>query len=61
MENGIRFLADIYKYEESDYNIQGAKQVVQNLEFYFAEKAKKSQAEDKKWKIIKSASGALRN
>ncbi|HQG38816.1 MAG TPA: HEAT repeat domain-containing protein, partial [Chitinophagales bacterium] len=61
LENGIRFLADIYKYEESDYNIQGAKQVVQNLEFYFAEKAKKPQAEDKKWKIIKSASGALRN
>lgn len=61
LENGIRFLADIYQYEESDYNKQGAKQVVQNLEFYFSEKAKKSPDDDKKWKMIKLISATLQN
>ena len=41
LEKGILFLKDIAQYEESNYNIDGAKQVVRNLKTHFASKAKK--------------------
>ncbi len=46
LEKGILFLKDIYTYEESDYNKQGAKQIVKNLSYYFADKAMQAYLSD---------------
>ena len=53
LEKGILFLNDIYKYEESDYNKQGARQAVKNLYYYFNERAKKDSFSDVKLQIVK--------
>lgn len=52
LEKGILFLKDIYKYEESNYNTQGALQVVRNLKYYFADRAKKDKQAEIKLQII---------
>lgn len=54
LERGLLFLKDIYLYEESEYNTNGAKQAVRNLKYYFEEKAKKDKQADIKVQIIKS-------
>ncbi len=61
LEKGILFLKDIYTYEESDYNTQGAKQVVKNLSYYFADKAKKDKQADIKLQIVNKTGRELLN
>ena len=61
VERGILFLKDVYKYEESNFNKIGAKQVIQNLNYYFNEKAKKSQDADIKVHIIKKIAPEMLN
>lgn len=61
LEKGILFLKDIYTYEESDYNTQGAKQVVKNLSYYFADKAKKDKQADIKLQIVNKTGKELLN
>jgi hypothetical protein len=55
LEKGILFLKDIYTYEESSYNTQGALQVIRNLKYYFTEKAKKDKQAEIKLQIINKA------
>ena len=60
LEKGILFLKDIAQYEESDYNKQGAKQVVRNLKYYFDSRAKKdSQAAVKLQIVLKTGRDLL--
>ncbi len=61
LEQGILFLKDISKYEESNYNTSGAKQVVRNLNYYFTEKAKKDKLADVKLQIVNKAGKELLN
>lgn len=61
LEKGILFLKDIYTYEESNYNKQGAKQIVGNLYYYFNEKAKKDSQASVKLQIVKKAGKELLN
>ena len=55
LEKSILFLKDIYTYEESSYNTQGALQVIRNLKYYFTEKAKKDKVAELKLQIINKA------
>ncbi|MEZ5025897.1 MAG: M1 family aminopeptidase [Chitinophagales bacterium] len=59
LEKGILFLSDIYTYEESNYNKDGAKQAIQNLKSYFAEKAKKDKQADLKLQVVKKVGRAV--
>lgn len=61
LQKGVSFLSDISKYEESSYNTNGARQVLQNLRFYFEEKAKKDQLADIKLQIINRVAGDVLN
>ncbi len=61
LEKGILFLKDIYTYEESDYNKEGAKQVIRNLSYTFAEKAKKDKQADIKLQIVRRTGKELFN
>lgn len=61
LQRGILFLNDIHEYEESDYNKSGAQQVVQNLHYYFAERAKKDKQDDIKLQIVNKSGKALLN
>jgi len=51
-EKGILFLKDVNQYEESSYNKDGAKQVVQNLKYYYEGKTKKDTEAKVKLDII---------
>jgi aminopeptidase N len=53
VEKGVLFLKDIYQYEEADFNKNTAKQVVNNLYYYFLEKGKKDKSADIKLQVIK--------
>lgn len=55
LENGILFLKDIAKYEESDYNKDAAIQTIRNLKYYFTEKSKKDKLADIKLQIVTKA------
>lgn len=55
----ILFLKDIYMYEESSYNTQGALQVIRNLKYYFTERAKKDKQAELKLQIINKAGKEL--
>ncbi|MEN9448727.1 MAG: hypothetical protein RJA25_2017 [Bacteroidota bacterium] len=59
LEKGILFLNDIYQYEESDFMIQGAEQVVKNLKQTFSERAKKDAQADIKVQIIKKSAKTI--
>ncbi|MFN8282545.1 MAG: M1 family aminopeptidase [Chitinophagales bacterium] len=59
LDRAVSFLKDINQYEESDYNKEGAKKVVQNLKVYFEDKAKKDQQADLKLQIVKKAGKEL--
>lgn len=55
LEKGVLFLNDIYLYEESEYNKQGAAQVVKNLKFVLTERAKKDTQADIRLQIVKKS------
>ncbi len=61
LQKGILFLNDINKYEESDYNRLGAKQVVRNLNYYFGDKAKKDKPAEIKLQVINQTGKELLN
>jgi aminopeptidase N len=52
LENGIQFLKDIHKYEESNFNTASAKQIIKNLRYFYAERARKDQDADIKLQIV---------
>ena len=59
LEKSILFLKDIYMYEESSYNTQGALQVIRNLKYYFTERAKRDKQAELKLQIINKAGKEL--
>jgi len=61
LEKGILFLKDISTYEESDYNIEGAKQLVRNMHYSLTEKAKKDKQADIRLQIVKKTGKELLN
>lgn len=52
LEQAIAFLVDIYTYEESSYNTEGAQQLVKKLQSYYSDKAKKDKLADVRLQII---------
>ena len=61
LEKGILFLKDISTYEESDYNTEGAKQLVRNMHYSLTEKAKKDKQADIRLQIVKKTGKELLN
>ncbi len=53
LEKGLVFLKDIYTYEESNYSINGAKDIFKNLNYYFSEKTKRDPSFGSKLQLVK--------